>query len=127
VTTIFVQFHDIDVYLTVLYVFITMLFVGLRRTGSRWTTWYQKIALLEDAELKEWYLLKSESGFRKQLEDLTDPAILKLARQALLRDVLMETKKPFFVKKSEDPLVSKLARSFEATDFLMVCQFLDLP
>jgi hypothetical protein len=118
-TTIFVQFHDIYIYLTILYVFITMLLVGLRRTGSRWTTWYQKISLVEDAELRAWYLLRSNIVSRKEIEDMTDPAILKLAREALLRDVLLETRKPFFVQESKDPLILKLAKSFEATDFLM--------
>lgn len=122
VATIFVQDHDIDIYLTVLYVFVSLLFVGLRRVGSRWTTWYQKIDLLKDSELREWYLSHSKIS-AKELESLTDPAVLKLAHQALYGEVLAETRKSFFIKKSGDLLVLKLAKSFEATEFLMVLSF----
>jgi len=114
-----VQDHDIDIYLTVLLVFIAMLFVGLLRVGSRWTTWYQNISLLKDIELREWYLAHSQKS-SKELETLTDPAVLKLAHTALHHEVLVETKKHFFSKKSTDPLVVRLSSSFEATDFLMV-------
>jgi hypothetical protein len=115
-----VRVHDIDIYLTVLYIFITILFMGLRQLGSRWTTWFQKIDLLKDSELREWYISNSHIS-AKELDSLTDPAVLKLAHQALHHQVVAETRKNLFAKKSEDPLVLKMTKSFEATDFLMVC------
>lgn len=76
-----VQFHDIDIYLTVLYVFVTCLFIGVRRTGSAWTTWYQKISLVQDSELRDWYFSKLDETTREDIIKSSDPAILKLARQ----------------------------------------------
>lgn len=96
-----------------------MLFIGLRRVGARWTTWYQKIHLLKDAELRDWYLSHSNIPI-EDLDTLTDPAVLKLAHRTLHHKVLLENKKYFFSKKSTDPLVLKLAESYDATEFLMV-------
>ena len=122
VTTILVPNYDIDVYLTVITVFVTMLLIVVRYIGSQWATWYQKVELVKDAQLKEWYLSKVGAQSRTALEDLSDPAVLKLARQALLRDVVDETQKIPFKKRTKDTLVQKLAGSYQATDFLMVSQ-----
>lgn len=120
-TTIFLPLHDIDIYLPVLYVFITLLILGVRRIGSHWTTWYQKITPLDDSTLKEWYLGKVSSSTKDDLEKMSEPAILKRGRQALLHDVVLEKRKWFFSGHTKDSLVAQLAKSFQATDFLMVC------
>jgi len=119
-TTIFVPNHDIDIYLTVLYVFTMLLVFGVRHTGSRWTTWYQKILLLDDSTLRDWYLDKVSNSTKDELLEISEPAILKLARHAMFHDVLLEKRKYLFSRQTKDPLVAQLARSFQATDFLMV-------
>jgi hypothetical protein len=119
-TTIFLPLHDIDVYLPVLYVFITLLILGVRRIGSRWTTWYQKIIPLDDSSLKEWYLERVSSSSMDDLVKRSEPAILKLGRQALFHDIVLEKRKWFFSRRTKDPLVAQLAKTFQATDFLMV-------
>jgi hypothetical protein len=119
-TSIFVPNHDIDIYLAVLYTFTILLAFGVRHTGSRWTTWYQKIILLDDSTLRDWYLGKVPSNTKHDLLELSEPAVLKVARQELFHDVLLERQKYFFSRHTKDPLVAQLARSFQATDFLMV-------
>lgn len=115
----FVPNHDVAIYLTVLYVFVSMLFFGVRRTGAQWTTWYQKISLVDDQTLRTWFIENKTSGM-DGIEKMSDPAVLRFARDALLKDVLAERKKSIFSKKTIDPLVLKLVRSYEATNFLMV-------
>jgi hypothetical protein len=116
----FVGNHDIKIYLTVLFVFVTLLLMGVRHTGSRWTTWYQKIELVNDQTLRDWYIEKRVDSNRETLEKMSDPAILKLARQALLQDVLVEQKRFFFRPATKDKVVLKLVKSYPATVFLMV-------
>ena len=120
ITTIFVTHHDVKIYLTVLYVFVTLLLLGVRHTGSRWTTWYQKIELVNDSTLRDWYFGKRADSNCEALEKMSDPAILRFARQALLQDVVIEQKKFFFQSKSKDMLVLKMVKSYPATVFLMV-------
>jgi hypothetical protein len=120
--TIFATTRDVIVYLTVLYVFVSLMLIGVRYIGSRWATWHQRLTLVEDSELREWYLDRVAAECREELQEKTDPALLKLARQCLLRDVIQETRKLFFVKPTDDVLVLKMAKSFEATGFLMVIQ-----
>jgi hypothetical protein len=115
-----VPFHDIDIYLTVLYTFTTLLAFGVRHIGSQWTTWYQKIILLDDLTLKDWYLDRVPSRTKDDLLEISEPAILKLARQALFHDVVLERQKYFLARRTKDPLVAQLAGSLQATDFLMV-------
>jgi hypothetical protein len=119
-TTIFVPIHDIDIYLTVLYTFTALLVFGVRHVGSQWTTWYQKIILLDDFTLKDWYLDRVSSSTKDDLLEISEPAILKLARQALFHDVILERRKYFFARRTKDPLVAQLAGSLQATEFLMV-------
>jgi hypothetical protein len=118
-TTIFVPNHDVDIYLTVLYTFTSLLVFGVRHIGSRWATWYQKIILLDDFTLRDWYLAKISSSTKDNLLEISEPALLKLARQRLFHDVLLERRKSFFSRHTKDPLVAQLAKAFEATDFLM--------
>jgi hypothetical protein len=91
----------------------------VRNTGARWTTWYQKIDLITDTQLRDWYLSKRTSSNKDSLEKMSDPALLRLARQSLTNDILSEERFSIFRTKTKDPLVSKLARSYEATEFLM--------
>ncbi|EKD19488.1 hypothetical protein MBM_02725 [Drepanopeziza brunnea f. sp. 'multigermtubi' MB_m1] len=118
IVTIFVPKHDVAIYLTVLYVFVSMLFVGVRRTGSKWTTWYQKASLLDDSTLRNWYI-ENKTASMNGIEKMSDPAVLRFARQALLEDVVTERAKSIFSKKTQDPLVSRLVASFDGTNFLM--------
>ena len=114
--------RDVIVHLTVLYVFVTLMLFGVRYIGSKWATWHQTLTLVEDSELKEWYLGRVAPECRDELQEKTDPALLKLAYQCLLRDVHQEIKKSFFSKSTADPLVLRMSRSFEGTAFLMVVQ-----
>ncbi|KAK0103063.1 hypothetical protein ONS96_005674 [Cadophora gregata f. sp. sojae] len=128
IVTMFVPHHDVAIYLTVLFVFVTMLFLGVRRTGAQWTTWYQKISLVDDQTLRTWFIENKTAGM-DGIEKMSDPAVLRFARDALLKDVLAERKKSIFSKKTRDPLVLKLVRSYEATSFLMnwYCRFTGVP
>jgi hypothetical protein len=63
---------------------------------------------------------KISSGTKDDLFEMSEPAILKLARQALFHDVLVERRKHFFSHHTKDQLVARLAKAFQATDFLMV-------
>jgi hypothetical protein len=123
--TIFATTHDVIVYLTVLYIFVTSMLVGVRHISSRWATWHQKLTLVEDSELRQWYLNRVASECQAELQEKTDPAVLKLARQCLLRDVLQETRKPFFAKRTKDALVLRMAESYDSTAFLMVMPIFD--
>jgi hypothetical protein len=120
ITTIFLPLHDINIYLPVLYIFIFLLILGVRRVGSRWTTWYLKIFPLDDSTLKEWYVDKFSSSAKDELEKMSEPAILKLGREALFHDVALENRRFFLSRQTKDRLVVQLAKSFQATDFLIV-------
>jgi len=109
--------HDIFIYISVLHGFILILLLGARYTGSRWTTWYLNIEKIDDQTLREWYIQTQHDGDEKSLAQLTVPAVLKLARAALLKEVEHENAR--FRKSSKDPLVQKLAKSYNATIFLM--------
>jgi len=56
---------------------------------------------------------------------MSDPALLRLARQAISHAISVEQKLTLFKPKTKDPLVKKLVKSHEATEFLMdwYCRF----
>ncbi|KUJ17442.1 uncharacterized protein LY89DRAFT_53649 [Mollisia scopiformis] len=119
ITTIFVPNHDITIYLSVLYSFVSLLMLGVMRVGANWVTWFQDIVLLTDEELRSWYMDTQDSSEAQRLQEMPDPAALKLAREKLLQVVLAERKRLFFLPNTKDLLVRKLAQSFDATEFLM--------
>jgi hypothetical protein len=117
VMTIWIPDHDILIYLCVLYAFVILLTIGVRYTGSRWTTWYLKIEKVSDQALREWYMNTQEGRNEETLVGLTEPGVLKIARTAILGEIKKSNGR--FGKKSKDPLVLSLARSYEATVFLL--------
>lgn len=121
--------HDTLVYLIFIYVFIIVLLLGLRDVASKWVTWYQKIRRTDDTEIRKWYIATYGGNDEKVFGTMSDPAVLKLSREALYRDILAETKRGFFSKRTSDKLVSELARDWEATNFLLnwYCRYADVP
>ena len=75
------------------------------------------IKKVSDQELRAWYIETREDGREEALATLTDPGVLKLARTAVMLEV--ERARSSF-KKSADPFVQSLAKSYEATQFLLV-------
>ncbi|KAF2205298.1 hypothetical protein GQ43DRAFT_35562 [Delitschia confertaspora ATCC 74209] len=56
VITLFIEGHDVIVYLAVLYLFVILLLLGVRHVGSQWVTWYHNIKTLNDKDVKDWYV-----------------------------------------------------------------------
>lgn len=121
ITTILVGGHDSAIYLMVLYVFVSLLLLGTRYIGSKWITWYQNIAIVDDITLREWYIQRKSARNDTSVERISEPALLKAAREDLLNEVLRAKSRFLQSKTTDDPLVSKLAKFYVATLFLMVC------
>ncbi|KAL2854894.1 hypothetical protein BJY01DRAFT_205040 [Aspergillus pseudoustus] len=122
--------HDSAIYLAVIYVFIGALMLGLRSVSSKWVTWYQNIRRTDDTEIRKWYIEVHGEGDEKVFGNLSDPAVLKLSREALKKDVSTELNRWFFQKsKTTSKLVLELARDWEATNFLLdwYCRYADVP
>ncbi|KAJ6146095.1 hypothetical protein N7497_008077 [Penicillium chrysogenum] len=121
--------HDSAVYLTVIYVFIGVLLLSLRSVTSKWVTWYQSVRRTDDTEIRKWYISAHGKDDEKVFANMSDPAALKLAREALSKEVLAETTRGIFSKASKDKMVVELARDWESTNFLLdwYCRYADVP
>src|SRR6187402_1486587 len=106
IITIWIPDHDIFIYLSVIYAFVILLVLGVRHTGSKWTTWYLAIEKISDQDLRKWYVDTYEGGSEESLSDLTEPGVLKLARDAMMRNVTATKKR--FRRTSKDPIVLSL-------------------
>jgi hypothetical protein len=107
------------VYLINLYIFIFLLFLGLRRVGSRWVTWISTVHTIDDTAVKEWYIRTQADGRKDAFDGLTDPAAMSLSRVNLADAVLRERQRHFWQRSKADELVKKLASCWEATVFLL--------
>jgi glycosyltransferase involved in cell wall biosynthesis len=121
--------YDSIVYLSVIYVFIGLLLFGLRHVGSKWVTWFQGLKKTDDAEIKKWFISNKAGGNEKVFGEMSDPAALKMAREALHHDVIAECGKGHFQKATEDKMVFELARDWSSTNFLLdwYCRYSDVP
>ncbi|KAF2006600.1 glycosyltransferase family 4 protein [Amniculicola lignicola CBS 123094] len=54
--TLWVEGHDVIIYICILYLFVTFLVLGTRRVASQWVTWYHNIKTLNDSDVKSWYV-----------------------------------------------------------------------
>jgi hypothetical protein len=115
-----VQGYDSQVYLTVIYVFIALLLFGTRHVGSLWTTWFHNIRLIDDKALTEWFVERKAGSEDITLQRLSEPALLKQARQDMLHEVLEALPSLFKFRRTKDPLVLKLAECYQATLIMMV-------
>lgn len=111
--------HDVYIYLSVFYVLIGALFLALRRVGAKWVTWYQNIKQTNDTEVRKWYTENKAGGDSSVLDAMSDPAALKVCREALLADVQAEMNKSFIYKPTRDELVRGLAQDYTRTNFLL--------
>ena len=121
--------HDIYVYLSIFYVLILALFLALRRIGSQWVSWYHDLRQIDDAEVRKWYTNQKLAGNAKTLSTMSDPAALKVSREALLDDVQVALHARPFQKPTDDSLVAALAKDWEATNFLLdwYSRYADVP
>ncbi|KAJ5738394.1 hypothetical protein N7493_001549 [Penicillium malachiteum] len=120
--------YDSVVYICILYALTGALFFCLRSTLSKWMTWYQSIRCTDDAEIRQWYMSAHGDGNEKAFTMMSDPAVLKLSREALLQDIRLEISRGFFSKKTDDQLVKELVRDWESTNFLLdwYCRYADV-
>ncbi|KAL4897630.1 hypothetical protein BDV59DRAFT_47253 [Aspergillus ambiguus] len=120
--------NDSAIYVAVIYVFIGCLLLGLRSIASKWVTWYQNIRRTDDTEIRKWYVASHGNNDEKVFGGLSDPAVLKLSREALLKDILAEKNRGLFSKSTTDTLVLELARDWESTNFLLdwYCRYADV-
>jgi hypothetical protein len=119
IITTFIENHDSVVYLIVIYIFIFSLILGLRRVGSWWVTWLTSIHTIDDAAVKSWYIKHIANGDKSAFDGLTDFATMSMSRQALTTAVMLERKRKFWKKSISDELVKNLAKSWDATLFLL--------
>ncbi|KAJ6087185.1 hypothetical protein N7467_006099 [Penicillium canescens] len=121
--------NDSAIYLAVIYIFIGVLLLCLRSVTSKWVTWYQDIRRTDDTEIRKWYISAYGHDDEKVFANMSDPAALKLAREALSKDVIAEQKRGMFSKATKDKLVFELARDWESTNFLLdwYCRYADVP
>lgn len=120
-----VEGHDCVIYLAVIYVFISLLLLGTRRSGSLWTVWFQNIHTIDDKALKAWFLgnnLGKIKDGQAAFENLSEPALLKIARNELHSRVLRSLPGLFRFNQSKDEVVSRLAGCYQATLILMVSE-----
>ncbi|PGH17216.1 hypothetical protein AJ80_04925 [Polytolypa hystricis UAMH7299] len=127
IVTLFAD-HDVIVYISVLYGFIILLALGLRSVGSKWITTFQNLRKTNDTEIKNWYLSKYANNDEKVFANLSDPAVMKLCREALYKDVIQETQKLLFKRSTTDALVKDLANDWKATNFIInwYCRYSDV-
>ncbi|KAH9222558.1 glycosyltransferase family 4 protein [Leptodontidium sp. 2 PMI_412] len=117
IITIWIPDKEIFIYLAVIYTFIILLGLGVRHIGSLWTTWYLTIEKIGDQELRKWYVDTYVDGNEDTISTLTEPGVLKLAREAMIKDVRGARRR--FGGTSKDPKVLSLAKSYDATIFLL--------
>ncbi|KAK6579999.1 hypothetical protein PZA11_007707 [Diplocarpon coronariae] len=119
--------HDIAVYFCVLTIFLFSLLYGARKTMALWTTWYLHIPFITDSEVVNWYMkTREESGSTLgHAEDIKEISAGPYPRITLHAAVLKECNRHFWTKATPDPLVSKLAKGYSSTMFLMgwFCRF----
>ncbi|KAJ5288588.1 Glycosyl transferase family 1 [Penicillium angulare] len=121
--------NDLAIYLVVLYFLTGVLLLCLRSATSKWMTWYQAIRYTDDSEIREWYISTHGSNNNRSFDEMSDPAVLKIAREALLNDVKRERFRWIVSNPTNDQLIKELARDWESTNFLLdwYCRYADVP
>ncbi|EPQ63420.1 Bgt-5071 [Blumeria graminis f. sp. tritici] len=109
--------YDIFIYFAVFSTFLILLIIAVLHKASKWATWYTEIENISDQELKNWYIKRYFYGNQKAINELTEPYILKCARDMMSQKV--EVVKKSIFKKTRDSVVEALAKSHNASIFLL--------
>jgi len=109
IVTIFVNGHDVAFYLPLLYLFLFTLLYNYRHLCITWSSWLEKIVMIDDKKILEWY--KEEYEVKGEMPDM----IVK-ARDALYERVMAEEAR--FVRK-EKGLVKSLVDGYHESVWLL--------
>ncbi|KAI5203258.1 hypothetical protein E4T38_05187, partial [Aureobasidium subglaciale] len=112
ILTIFVDDHDLLIYLLIIYTFVIALLFSFRHLLHEWTTWLSKVPSVKEKDLMTWYnnKLKEKQG---SLPEVDPQQVAAEARYALKlavhryrnRSVIHQL---FSAEAAVDPFVSKM-------------------
>lgn len=113
IITSFVNNHDVLIYLIILYVFLGVLIFNYSRLCHEWTSWPEKIVLVKETEILEWYRQRAGRS-TEELEklSLTTDEIKARTKQAcdrLLEAIESCQSRSRYLSGPCDPFVEKLA------------------
>ncbi|OCL10264.1 glycosyltransferase family 4 protein [Glonium stellatum] len=112
VLTLMVTGHDVIIYLSVLYLFVTLLILGTRHVGSQWVTWYNNIKTLDDAAVKAWYVRTNEQGGNtSQVHHTKTRRSSKASNSALITSIPITLEKPDAFVGLSEPAILALCRT----------------
>ncbi|KAM0575553.1 hypothetical protein ACHAP9_000816 [Verticillium nonalfalfae] len=119
----FVNGHDLEIYLPVMYGFLFLSLYRYRRICYEWSTWMQHVPIFSAPEIEKWYATKMDpedsddekAGGPKKSKAAED------AQAAFTAAVLAFTRHGKEAKKTDqasDPLVVRVARGLPYVDWL---------
>lgn len=102
--TSFVNGHDVLIYLLILYLFLAALLISYSRLCNEWSSWPERIPIVKEAEILQWY---RDSQHSDTMQDIEDASVLGAAideKDAPPNELQLATAKLEAMLKSKNPL-----------------------
>ncbi|KAF3934863.1 hypothetical protein ABW19_dt0202847 [Dactylella cylindrospora] len=123
IITTFVNGHDVAIYLPICYLFLFYLFYNYRQLCITWATWLDKIVIIDDNKILDWWADEYANGEKAAIpkdDEGARAAILDKARALLLKRVrVADLKKHSFLPFKETPFVKQLVDGYRESVWLL--------
>ncbi|CAG7564503.1 unnamed protein product [Fusarium equiseti] len=115
----FINGHDLEIYLIVMYVFLVIILLRYRRLCQQWSGWMENIPKFTDKDVLEWFSMRmvDESGQHSEKAPDSD-----MARMALTEAVTAYTRRTSEAKTSgfmSDALVRRVSEGMPYIEWLL--------
>lgn len=118
----FVNGHDLEIYLPVMYIFLFVILLRYRRLCHEWSNWMENVPKFTQKDIFEWYSMKSTSGNPEEEsgQDSGKEIDGEMARVAFVSAVTAHTRHTQDAKAlRSDPLIRRVSEGMPYIDWLL--------
>jgi hypothetical protein len=123
IVTTFVNGHDVMIYLPICYTFLFVLLYNYRKLCIEWATWLDKIALIDDNKILEWWIEEYANGEKSAVpvnDESARSVVLNKARTLLLERVREEDlRRHSYLPSKETDFVKTLVKGYRESVWLL--------
>ena len=119
ILTCFVDGHDVVVYLVVLYTFLGVLLLSYTRLCREWSSWQEKVKLVKDSEIADWYEAKASASIAKYDAVGDKTADLASKAAAAVMKAIERRLRQGKTESDSDDFIKKLAEGHEYVVWLL--------
>lgn len=115
----FVNGHDLEIYLLVMYAFLVILLLRYRRLCQQWSGWMENIPKFMEKDVLEWFSMRTADKSSQESEKATDSDMARIAFTAAVAACTRRTDEAKTSGFMSDALVRRVSEGMPYIEWLL--------